>query len=93
MENLKQVSKKITNYTLEELVITLHERTKNVIKQKIQDPNTLKENMLFALDLIKHYDVGDEEFFELAEKLNNINRIETDYFLISYEAIKKNKSA
>ena len=80
-------------YTLEELVITLHERTKDVIKLKMQNPDILKENMLFALDLINHYDVGDEEFFKLAEKLNNIDRAEIDHLLKIYETIKKNKSA
>jgi len=84
-------NKKKMEYTLEELIISLHEQTESINKSKKVNKNELKESIIFALDIIYTYDIGDEEFFVLIEKLNSYDKSEADHFLKLYEKIKKEK--
>jgi len=76
-------------YTLEELVISLHERAKDIVQSNSPNKKKIKENMIFALDVLYTYDIGDEEFFMLVEKMNELDKKEADHYLKLYEKIKK----
>lgn len=84
-------NKKMLEYTLEELIISLQEITEDIEDRNCSDKTWIKENLIFALDIIHIYDVGDEEFFILVERMNDLDKAEADHFLKLYEKIKTEK--
>lgn len=91
MKNFDFKNKKILKYTLEELIVSLQERAEEIEEQNCNDEKWIKENIIFALDIIHMYNVGDEEFFILLERLNKIDRLEADHFLKLYAEVKIEK--
>jgi hypothetical protein len=91
MKDFDFKNKKMTEYTLEELIVSLQERAEDIEERNCTDKKWIKENLIFALDIIHIYDVGDEEFFILIERMNNLDRTEADHFLKLYEKIKTEK--
>ena len=91
MKDFDFKNKKMTEYTLEELIISLQERAEDIEDRNCTDKKWIKENLIFALDIIHIYDVGDEEFFILIERMNGLDKAEADHFLKLYEKIKTEK--
>ncbi|MCF6241816.1 MAG: hypothetical protein L3J74_10795 [Bacteroidales bacterium] len=91
MKDFDFKNKRMTEYTLEELIVSLQERAEDIEERNCRDKKWIKENLIFALDIIHTYNVGDEEFFILVERMNQLDKSEADHFLKLYEKIKKQK--